>query len=142
MNDIIERLQQHNQDRFNSIELPDEDQLIELEEQILLPLPADLKTYLLHASHVLLGRYSPVTATDPSAHTHLPEVVSQAWEQGLERDLLAFCQHEDGYYFITQHGEVGYWSAALGVDEQQHWDDLWHWAERVWLADISTSESF
>ncbi len=43
MNDIISELQELNQDRFNTLELPDEDLLVELEEEILIAIPGDLK---------------------------------------------------------------------------------------------------
>ncbi|MGB1239342.1 MAG: SMI1/KNR4 family protein [Pseudomonadales bacterium] len=133
MNEVVELLREQNQDRFQSIELPDEDDLVLIQEELLLHLPPDLKDFLLHVSDVAYGSLQPVTVSDPYSHTHLPEVTSIAWEQGLARDLIPICQSNDGYFFIAQEGYIGAWLHAQGVDEDQHWDSIWDWCTEVWL---------
>ncbi len=132
MNDIIAELREKNQDRFGSMELPDEDLLVELEEEILISIPADLKEYLLYGSDVVVGSLSPVTASDPHAHTHLPEVTATAWSLGLPRELIPICEANEGYYFISQEGSVGFWSAEDDITDDQ-WETLWEWISDVWM---------
>ncbi len=132
MNDIIAELREKNQDRFGSMELPDDDLLVELEEEILISIPAGLKEYLLYGSDVVVGSLSPVTASDPHAHTHLPEVTATAWSLGLPRELIPICEANEGYYFISQEGSVGFWSAKDDITEDQ-WETLWEWITDVWM---------
>jgi hypothetical protein len=133
MNDIIEELRELNQDRFNSMRLPTEDELVELEEEILISIPTDLKEFLLEASDVVYGSLSPVTATEPHAHTHLPELTATAWSLGLPRELIPICEANNGYYFIEQDGAIGFWSSEEEISEEQ-WDNLWDWVSNIWMA--------
>jgi len=133
MNEIVEELRERNQDRFGSIELPDEDQLVIIQEQLLLHLPGDLKDFLLSVSDVAFGALSPVTATDEYAASHLPEMASVAWDRGMPREYLPICEYLEGYYFIAQEGYVSVWNPAVGIDEEYHWDSIWDWCEEVWL---------
>ena len=133
MNEIVDELREKNQDRFNSVELPDEDQLVVIQEQLLLHLPADLKDFLLNVSDVVYGSIQPATVTDEHAASHLPEMTFIGWDRGMPREYIAICEYLDGYYFIAQEGFIGTWSPAKGVDEKVHWDSIWHWCEEVWL---------
>jgi len=135
MNEIVEQLQAVNQDRFASIELPDEDDLVEIQEQLLIHLPADFKDYLLNVSNVVYGHLCPVTVTDEYASSHLPEVAASAWDQGMPRHLLPICPDRDGYYTISPEGEVGFWS-PYDPESEEHWDSIWDWCEQVWLATV------
>jgi len=132
MNDVAAELQERNQDRFNSLELPDDDLLVEVEEQLLLPLPADLKEFLLTVSNVVYGAVEPATVTDEGLHTHLPDMATEAWERGLPRDLIAFCVNGAGYYVCDQYGVICVWDGDE-LDEEQQWQSIWDWTEEVWL---------
>ncbi|RLV60192.1 SMI1/KNR4 family protein [Parashewanella curva] len=132
MNDILEKLQQRNQQTTFPLELPTFEQLVEIEEQILIPLPQDLKTYLLEGSDVLFGHLEPVTAADPSTHTYLPEVTSYAWSIGLPREMIAICQQGDDFYCIDQVGQVHFWRDGRMTAQ---WETLWDWIEEVWLGE-------
>ncbi|MCJ8337734.1 MAG: SMI1/KNR4 family protein [Pseudomonadales bacterium] len=134
MNEIVEQLRELNQDRFGSIELPDEDQLVIIQEQLLLHLPADLKDFLLNVSDVVYGSITPVTVTDEYASSHLPEVTFLAWDRGMPREYIPICQYLDGYYFIAQEGYISVWRPRTGIDEDANWDNIWVWCEQVWLA--------
>ena len=83
--EIIDMLRDSNQPVPVPLDLPDEDVLVEVEEQILLPIPRDMRTYLLEASDVIYGSLEPVTAADPYSHTYLPEVAAVAWSLGEPR---------------------------------------------------------
>jgi hypothetical protein len=132
MNDIIDELRELNEDRFNSVRLPTEDELVELEEEILISIPADLKEFLLEASDVVYGSLSPVTATEPHEQTHLPELTATAWSLGLPRELIPICEANGGYYFIEQDASIGFWSEDEEINEE-HWDNLWDWIGDVWM---------
>ncbi|MEH6446367.1 MAG: SMI1/KNR4 family protein [Oceanospirillaceae bacterium] len=133
MNEIVEELREKNQDRFGSIELPTEDDLVIIQEQLLLHLPADLKDFLLNVSDVAYGSIQPVTATDDFASSHLPETAAVAWDRGMPRELIPICEYLDGYYYIAETGYISVWVPKVGLDERYHWDSIWHWCEDVWL---------
>lgn len=131
MEEVIETLRERNVDVSVTLELPSEDDLVKVEEEILIPLPGDLRTYLLEASDVICGRLEPVTAVDPRSHTYLPEVCAQAWDIGLPREYIPVCELMDGYACIAQDGKVHHWSREQGLEEE--WEDFWDWCSEVWL---------
>ncbi|MGL4474000.1 MAG: SMI1/KNR4 family protein [Shewanella sp.] len=133
MNELIERLQELNQTVPVPLELPEYDQLVQAEEQLLIGFPRELKEFLLYASDVIVGRIEPVTVSDPSSHTYLPEVASYAWSIGLPRDLLPICQVGDDFYCIDQEGRVYLWQDGY-LDEETTWESFWEWVDNVWLA--------
>lgn len=132
MHEIIEQLQELSEQVPVPLNLPGFDDLVDIEEQILIPLPSELKEYLLHASDVIYGSLEPVTAADPHSHTYLPEVTSYAWSLGMPRDLIAICQTGDDFYCIDQEGVVYFWNQD-GLDEEDCWESFWQWVEDVWL---------
>ena len=96
-----------------------------------MPLPAELKEYLLYASDVIYGSLEPVTASDPYSHTYLAEVTAYAWSIGMSREYVAICQQGNSFYCIDQEGQVMLWSED--ELESETWDSFWQWAEHVWL---------
>ncbi len=131
MERVIERLQELNQTVSTALELPSEEVLVEIEEEILLPLPYDLRLFLLEVSDVVYGSLEPVTAADPRSHTHLPEMTAQAWSIGLPRDYIPICEYDEGYACIAQDGKIQFWRG--GEMQTDEWQDLWEWCEDVWL---------
>ncbi|ASJ95894.1 SMI1/KNR4 family protein [Shewanella marisflavi] len=131
MHDLIEQLRELNQTVPVPLELPSFDQLVEVEEQILIPLPSELKEYLLYASDVIHGTLEPVTVSDPYSHTYLPEVTSYAWSIGLPREYIAICQQGDDFYCIDQEGQVMLWQD--GELDEDSWESFWQWVEEVWI---------
>ncbi|HMU68314.1 MAG TPA: SMI1/KNR4 family protein, partial [Cellvibrionaceae bacterium] len=71
MEDIIEKLRANAQDVPVPLDLPDEDQLLDIEEALLTPLPKSLRAFLLTVSDLVIGSLEPATAADPHAHTYL-----------------------------------------------------------------------
>ncbi len=132
MQDIIEALQQKSITQMINSELPNEDDLVLIEEEILLPIPHCLKEFLLNTSNLVVGSLEPVTAGDTQLHTFLPEVTTQAWSEGLSRELLPLCKVGSNYYVVNQYGAVQFWQN--GETTEQEWDDVWHWAKDVWLS--------
>lgn len=133
MEDVIELLREYAQTSNYALQLPSEDDLLDIQEQLLIHLPHDLRQYLLLASDVELGRLEPVTASDPNCHTYLPEVAANAWEQGLPRHLLPICEDGDCCYAIEQDGEVVCWSYSQQDFLQENWDNLWYWIRDCWI---------
>ena len=131
MEDVIQQLQERAQETLIPLELPDMDQLVEVEEQLYISLPHDFREFLLEASDLVVGSLEPVTATDPQSHTFLPEVAAQAWDLGLPRDLLPVCEANGGYFAIADSGTVTFWRD--GETDERDWASIWYWAREVWL---------
>lgn len=131
MEDVIEMLREQCESTPVPLTLPEMDDLVEVQEQILIHLPEDLKVFLMEVSDVVFGSIEPVTVTDPSSHTYLPEVAAQAWHDGVEREYIAICAHQGDYYCIDEYGEVRLWHQGEFQDEP--WPSIWHWAKQVWL---------
>ncbi len=131
MEDVIDELRERALDVAVPLELPDEDQLVEVEEQILISLPYEFREFLLQVSDVIYGSIEPVTVTDPHSHTYLPEVAANAWAEGLPRELIPICEHNGEYYGISEEGEVVRW--AEGELTEDSWPSIWLWVRDVWL---------
>ncbi len=131
MEDVIEELREHNIDVPVPLELPDDDTLVVVEEELLLPLPREMRHFLLSVSDVVYGSLEPVTAADPYSHTYLPEVASVAWAHGLPRHLVPLCEVNGNYYSVEPEGEVVFWRDGDLTDER--WQSVWQWAQEVWL---------
>lgn len=131
MEEVIQALRDNAIPQSVALDLPDEDDLVEIEEEILLPIPYSFKQFLLTVSDIVCGSIEPVTVCDPQAHTHLPEVTAQAWADGLPRDLIPICQQGYDYYCVNQNGEVILWQD--GMIDSEHWESVWRWAQDIWL---------
>ncbi|MCH1926680.1 SMI1/KNR4 family protein [Shewanella sp. C32] len=132
MHEVIEQLQEQSETVPVPLELPSFEQIVEAEEQILLPIPAEVKEYLLYASDVIVGSIEPVTVADPNSHTYLPEVTAYAWSIGLPRHLMPICQLGDDFYCVNEEGIVYFWQDGF-LDEDNAFESFWQWVEEVWL---------
>ncbi|WP_028238922.1 SMI1/KNR4 family protein [Stutzerimonas azotifigens] len=133
MEEVIDELRERNEPVPVPLELPDDDLLVEIEEELLIGLPFDLREFLLKVSDVVYGRLEPVTVTDPQSHTYLPEVAANAWDAGLPRDLVPLCQDGADYYAVDAEGQVLLWDGDSEELTDESWDSVWHWARDVWL---------
>ncbi len=134
MEEIVEQLRELNEPVPVPLELPDEDQLVEVEEQMLINIPFEFREFLLLVSDVIYGHLEPVTASDPNSHTYLPEVAAVAWSLGVPRDLIPICEDRGDYYCVDGEGEVVFWSGETTELTDETWESVWHWARDVWLA--------
>lgn len=132
IDEILDMLRDHNEPVPVPLELPDEDRLVEIEEEILLPIPRDVRTFLLEASDVVYGSLEPVTAADPNSHTYLPEVTATAWSLGVPRYLLPICDDNGAFYCADPDGEILLWRDGELTEET--WPSIWHWIRDVWLS--------
>ena len=133
MEEVIEQLREANEPVPVPLELPDEDQLVEIEEQLFINIPFVFKEFLLTVSDVVYGRLEPVTVTDPQSHTYLPEVAANAWDTGVPRELIPICQDGENYYCVEEDGTVVLWSGKEELVTEESWESVWHWARDVWL---------
>ncbi|NQD94676.1 SMI1/KNR4 family protein [Pseudomonas sp. CrR25] len=134
MEEVIEQLRELNEPVPVPLELPDEETLVEIQEQILIHLPFELREFLLKVSDVVYGRLEPVTACDPQSHTYLPEVASVAWSLGMPRELVPLCEDRGNYYGVEEDGTVLLWEGETGeLNEDETWESVWHWVRDVWL---------
>lgn len=131
MEDIIDLLREKSELVPVPLDLPDQDQLIAIEEELLLPIPRELRQFLLEVSDVIYGRLEPVTAADPNSHTYLADVTAMAWSLGVPRYLMPICEDDGDYYCVDPDGEVVLWRNGELTDET--WQSVWHWAEDIWL---------
>jgi hypothetical protein len=109
MEDVLDLLLERNEPVPVPLELPDEDQLVQIEEEILLPIPPEMRTFLMEVSDVVYGSIEPVTAADPHSHTYIPEVTAIAWSLGVPHYLLPLCEVNGNYYCVEPDGEVVFW---------------------------------
>lgn len=134
MEDVYEKLREINANVLVPLDLPDEDQLLEVEEEILLSLPQEYREFMLMVGDVICGSIEPATAADPQSHTYLPELAATAWSLGLSRELIPVCEHNGDYYAISEEGEIKLWRESEGeIDEDASWPSIWHWARDIWL---------
>lgn len=131
MDELIDELHELAEKVPVPLELPEHDQVVDAQEQILMPLPADFREFLMTATDVVYGTLEPVTVADPSSHTYLPEVTSTAWSLGMPREMIALCECTDGYYCIAEDGEVKLWRD--GDYDEETWENVWYWVRDVWL---------
>ncbi|GLS27526.1 SMI1/KNR4 family protein [Marinibactrum halimedae] len=131
MEDIIDQLREVNQGAVVPLPLPTLDDIIEVQEQILIHIPADYREFLLTVSDVIYGRLEPATVADSGLHTYLPEVAAQAWSEGVPRHLIPICEDQGQYYCITESGEISLWAGAQPLGEE--WENIWYWVRDVWL---------
>lgn len=133
MQETLDRLRAAHQPVPVPLELPSHEDLVDVEEALLLPIPREMRHYLLEASDVVTGSLEPVTAADPQSHTYLSDVAAQAWADGVERHLLPLCQVGADYYCVDPDGQVLLWQS--GELSDQLWEDIWQWIDEVWLGD-------
>lgn len=137
MDEIIDTLRERCEQIPVPLDLPTEDDLLDVEEQLFLSLPKDYREFLLNVSDVVYGAIEPTTAADPHSHNYIPEVAAQAWSNGLPRHLIPICQRGAEYFCIDPDGAVSHWSRGRFSEEQ--WESIWEWAEQVWLGETGGS---
>lgn len=136
MEEILEELRELAEDVPVPLDLPEHDDTVEAEEQMLLPLPRDYREFLLTASDIIYGHLEPATVADSMSHTYLPEMAATAWANGLPRDVFPICEaFRDGeqvYYAMDPEGSIKIWTAGDFTDEE--WETIWYWVRDVWMS--------
>ncbi len=133
MEDVIEQLREQAETVPVPLELPDEEDLVLIEEQLFVALPFEMREFFLKVSDVVYGTLEPVTVADPQSHTYLPEVAATAWSLGISRELVPLCEAHGGYYCVSPEGEVSFIDPDTGETQSDEWASVWHWVKEVWL---------
>lgn len=131
-NEIAEQLQAASIPTAFPLELPELEDVVDAQEELLIHIPPAFRDYLLTCSNVIYGSLEPVTIADPSYHTYLPEMAADAWDKGLPRDLIPLCQQGENFYAISQDDSVHLWNAETEALEETS-EDVWAWVRDVWL---------
>lgn len=129
MEEFLEDLKQRSLTALFPEDLPLEEDLLEVEEQLFLPLPKDYRQFLLEAGNLIFSGYELCTAADSGSQFYLPEIASQAWDQGLPRDTFPICVYRDNLFCMDSGGRIKLW--GNGEFTENEWEDIWDWAKDV-----------
>jgi hypothetical protein len=100
------------------LRLPSEDEVAGAERELGKSFPPDYRRYLLEASDVVF--------------LDLVTMVREAWDLGVPRDWLPFCE-DNGDYYCLDGNTVRYWSHNGETDDK--WPDLGTWINEVWIGE-------
>ena len=131
--EIAEQLQAASIETAFPLQLPELEDIVDVQEELLIHIPPSFRDYLLSCSNVIYADLEPVTIADPSYHTYLPDVAAAAWDRGMPRDLVPLCQLGDNYYAVDQDDTVHFWNAEEDQTEEIS-EDVWAWVRDIWLA--------
>lgn len=84
------------------------------------------------------GTVEPAVVTPDAGHLDLVDVAKGAWELGVPKELLPFCESNGDYYCLKPGGRLVYWSHDGAADES--WLDLAHWIQGVWIEEEEADE--
>ena len=130
---IIAQLRNFNEPVPKPARLPTEAEVANTEQRLNFQFSKDYRYFLLHASDVAYGSIEPAMITPESGHLNLVDVACTAWENGVPKELLPFCETNGDYYCIKPDGLVVYWSH--GRETEDSWTDLSQWIQQVWLGE-------
>lgn len=136
--DAIAKLRKVNEPVPRPLRLPSEAEVAAAEQKLGMEFPPDYHQYLIEASDVTYGTFEPAVVTPNSGRLDLVTVAKEAWEIGVPRDLLPFCESNGDYYCLQSDGEVVFWSHDGITDEC--WPDLASWIVEVWLEEDAADE--
>ena len=128
--DAIAELRLLNEPVPRPLRLPTEDEVSRAEQDLGIAFPPDYRRFLLEASDVVFSTKEPCRVTPGSGYRHLVTTAREAWEVGVPRDWLPFCEDNADYYCLYGN-TVRYWSHNGTTDEQ--WPDLGTWIGEVWI---------
>lgn len=112
--------------------LPTPSEVARVEEELGIRFHPDFRSFLLHASDVVVGTLEPDTIALPGAHTDLKTIALAAREVGVPKDWTPVCESNGDYFCLTPNGEVRFWSHDGVTDES--WPSLSTWIDDVWLS--------
>jgi hypothetical protein len=106
------------------------DEVDAAERELGFAFPSDYRRFLLEASDVVFSTKEPALVTPGYGYRDLVKTAQGAWEMGVPRDWLPFCE-DNADYFCLVGNTVRYWSHDGETDEQ--WPDLGTWISEVWI---------
>jgi hypothetical protein len=128
--EAIDELRSRNEPVPKPFRLPSEDEVNSAENELGVLFSPDYRRYLLEASDVVFSTLEPCVVVPGMGYLDLVQNAREAWEIGVPRNWLPFCQ-DNGDYFCLDGSTVRYWSHNGDTDE--HWADLGAWIGKVWI---------
>jgi hypothetical protein len=107
---VIAQLRELNEPVPTPLRLPTEQEVDAAEQRLGVRFPPDYRYFLLHASDVTYGTVEPAVVTPDAGYLDLVNMASEAWENGVPRNLLPFCESNGDYYCLETDGSVVFWS--------------------------------
>ena len=104
MEEVIEQLRELNEPVPVPLELPDDDLLVEIEEQLLINLPFGLRANSPAGQRCHLWTPRAGHRYRPAVAYLSPEVAANAWDAGVPRDLIPICRDGRDYYVVDLTG--------------------------------------
>ena len=128
---VISELRDLNEEVPKPLRKPTEADIVKIEGILELTLHPDYRTFLLTAGDIVFGTFEPALALEQHSNLYIPNIAKEAWNQGVDRTLIPFCEDNGDYYCLTQNGIVEFWSHNGRTDER--WDSLAKWIKEVWI---------
>jgi hypothetical protein len=128
---VIEALRKLNEPVPRPLRLPTDEEITAAERTLATRFPSDYRYYLLHGSDVTYGTLEPAVVIPDRKNLDLIEMVQTAWECGVPKKILPFCEDNGDYYCLEQDGRVVIWSHD-GLFSGR-WPDLADWIQKVWI---------
>jgi hypothetical protein len=98
-------------------QLPSEEALAAVEQELGLQFQPDYRAFLLRASDVCVGTLEPCVLPPGAGHCDIPKIAGDAWRVGVDRGYLPICEDNGDYRCLTPSGEVVYWSHNGAINE-------------------------
>lgn len=130
----IETLRELNEPVSRPFRLPSESEIATAERALGVQFPPDYRSFLLQASDVAYGTLEPAVVIPDCGHLSLVEIARRAWQAGVPRDHLPFCEDNGDYYCFSPDGRIVLWSHDRLFSGS--WPDLAHWIQQVWIGGV------
>jgi hypothetical protein len=132
LSDTIAKLRSLNEPLPRPARLPSDAEITQIEFELGVVFPVDLRSYLREASDVVFGTREPVTVTIPGSHTDLRWVARAAWDTGVPRDWIPVCEDNGDFYCARPDGSIALWAHDGASGET--WSSFAEWIEQEWIA--------
>lgn len=114
--------------------LPSPYEIAAAEARLGLEFEPDFQRFLADAGDVVVGTLEVARVTPDAGHLDLVETAEEAWEAGVPREWLPFCEDNGNYYCLVAR-TVRYWAHDGMTDEA--WPDIATWIVDVWIGERS-----
>lgn len=127
----IKKLRELNEPVPRPFRLPTAAEISDAEQTLGFQFPDDYRFFLLHGSDVAYGVLEPAVIIPNCGHLDLVTMVKAAWDYGIPKNFLPFCEDNGDYYCFAPDGQI----ALLSHDGLRggSWSDLAHWITQVWI---------
>ena len=127
----IAELRSRNEEVPEPLRLPTEEELNAAEDQLGIRFPPDYRRFQLEAGNVAYSTVEPYLVIPTMPYADLVRSAREAWEIGVPRTWLPFCEN-NGDYYCLDGSTVRYWANA---PTGESWPDLATWIAEVWIGE-------